>query len=160
MITWMKDEWFLNSKSSALGCCFIFAWFFANFSLALPIKVLLIKKACRWCHADFYTLRRKPINLQKLLFADIVRSCRSENMGKFLEKHPRWRIILVKLLLCLLYCRFSYGGNCELVNLFVGTKNFSYHICYENISRKHNKILWSQDTDYRQTMDRQNWAIC
>ena len=158
MITWMKDEWFLNSKSSALGCCFIFAWFFANFSLALPIKVLLIKKACRWCHADFYTLRRKPINLQKLLFADIVRSCRSENMGKFLEKHPRWRIILVKLLLCLLYCRFSYGGNCELVNLFVGTKNFSYHICYENICGKHNKIytLKSRFKRQRQTMDRRN----
>ena len=31
----------------------------------------------------------------------------------------------------------------ELVNLFVGTKNFSYHICYKNIGieRKHNKIL-------------------
>ena len=32
-------------------------------------------------------------------------------------------------------CRFSYAGTWELVNLFVRTKNFSYHICYENIGR-------------------------
>ena len=37
-----------DSKSSASGCCLAFAWFFANFSLALLIKVLLIKKACTW----------------------------------------------------------------------------------------------------------------
>ena len=43
--------------------------------------------------------------------------------------------------------RFSYAGTWELVNLFVRTKSFSYHICYENIERKHNKILWSQETD-------------
>ena len=30
-------------------------------------------------------------------------------------------------------------------------KKFSYHICYENIGRKHNKILWSQETDHGQT---------
>ena len=35
-------------------------------------------------------------------------------------------------------CRFSYARTWELVNLFVGTKNFSYHICYENIGREHN----------------------
>ena len=34
----------------------------------------------------------------------------------------------------------------ELVNLFAGTKNFSYHICYDNIGWKHNKILWNQET--------------
>ena len=45
------------------------------------------------------------------------------------------------------YCRFPYAGTWELVNLFVGTKNFSNHICYENIGRKHNNILWSQETD-------------
>ena len=33
-----------NSKSSASRCCLAFAWFFANFSLALFIKVLLVKK--------------------------------------------------------------------------------------------------------------------
>ena len=38
-------EYFSNSKSSASGCCLVFAWFFANFSLALLMKVLLIKKA-------------------------------------------------------------------------------------------------------------------
>ena len=37
--------WKLNGKSSASGCCFAFAWIFANFNLALLIKVLLIKKA-------------------------------------------------------------------------------------------------------------------
>ena len=29
----------------------------------------------------------------------------------------------------------------------VGTKKFSYHICYENIGRKDSKTLWSQETD-------------
>ena len=41
-----EREQFLNSKSSASGCCLDFALFFANFSLALLIKVLIIKKAC------------------------------------------------------------------------------------------------------------------
>ena len=41
-----KSELFSNSKSSTSGCCcLVFAWFFANFSLALLIKVLFIKKA-------------------------------------------------------------------------------------------------------------------
>ena len=34
-----------------------------------------------------------------------------------------------------LNCHFSYAGTWELVNLFVRTKNFSYHICYEKIDR-------------------------
>ena len=51
------------------------------------------------------------------------------------------------------YCRFSHAGTWELVNLFVGTKRFGYDICYENIGRKHNKILWSQETD-RPWLDR------
>ena len=33
------------------------------------------------------------------------------------------------------YCHFSYAGTWELVNLFVGTKIFSYYICYENIPK-------------------------
>ena len=37
-------EYFSNSKSSASGCCLVFAGFFANFNLALLKKVLLIKK--------------------------------------------------------------------------------------------------------------------
>ena len=39
-----ESEYFSNSKSSALGSCLDFAWFFANFNLAFLIKVLLIKK--------------------------------------------------------------------------------------------------------------------
>ena len=41
-----ETEQFSNSKSSAPRFYLSFAWFFANFSLALLIKVLLIKKAC------------------------------------------------------------------------------------------------------------------
>ena len=44
------------------------------------------------------------------------------------------------------YCGFSYAGTWELVNLFVGTKHFSYHICYESIGGKHN-TLKSRDRD-------------
>ena len=51
------------------------------------------------------------------------------------------------------YCRFLYPGTSEVVSLFVGLKNFSYHICYENIGRKHNKILWSQETDRARQAD-------
>ena len=54
-------------------------------------------------------------------------------------------VILFIIVSC--YCRFSCAGTWELVNLFLRTKNCSYHICYENIGRKHNKILWSQDRD-------------
>ena len=39
-----ENEKFSNSESSASGFCLAFAWCFANFSLALLIKVLLIKK--------------------------------------------------------------------------------------------------------------------
>ena len=46
------------------------------------------------------------------------------------------------------YCCFSYAGTWELVNLFVGTKNFSYHFCYENIA-KYSRVK-------RQIMDRLN----
>ena len=38
-------KWFSNNKSSASGSCLELAWFFDNFSLALLIKVLFIKKA-------------------------------------------------------------------------------------------------------------------
>ena len=43
-----------------------------------------------------------------------------------------------------LYYHFSYAG------IWV---NFTYHICYENIGRKHNKILLEVkiQTDHRQT---------
>ena len=42
-----ETSWFSNSKSSASACCLAFAhFFFANFSLVLLTKVLLINKAC------------------------------------------------------------------------------------------------------------------
>ena len=31
--------------------------------------------------------------------------------------------------------KIPYAGTWELVNMFLGTKNFSYHICYENSSK-------------------------
>ena len=39
-----ESKHFSNSKSSPSGCCLTFAWAFANFSLALLIKLMLIKK--------------------------------------------------------------------------------------------------------------------
>ena len=41
-----EGELFSNSGNSTWHCCLAFAWIFANFSLALLIKVLLIKKVC------------------------------------------------------------------------------------------------------------------
>ena len=53
-------------------------------------------------------------------------------------------------------CLFSHAGNWELVNLFVGTKKFSYHICYENIEIIAEKIAKCSESRDRQTMDKQN----
>ena len=39
------------------------------------------------------------------------------------------------------YYRFSYAETWKLVNLFSGTKNFSYRICYENIGGKYSRNL-------------------
>ena len=53
-----------------------------------------------------------------------------------------------------MYCRFSYAGTWELLNLFVRTKNFSCHICYENIGRKIAKSKYSlvkRQIDHGQT---------
>ena len=52
------------------------------------------------------------------------------------------------------HIRFSYAGTWELANQFVGTKNFSYHICYETIGRKHNIAKYCEvkrQTDHGQT---------
>ena len=47
MTTWMEEsKQFSSSESSVSGCCLAFAYFFANFSIVLVIKVLPIKKAC------------------------------------------------------------------------------------------------------------------
>ena len=43
-----ESQYFSNSKRSASGCCLAFHSVFAIISLALLIKVLLIKKACDW----------------------------------------------------------------------------------------------------------------
>ena len=40
-----ESEKFSNGECSASGCCLAFAYFFPSFSLALLIKVLLIKKS-------------------------------------------------------------------------------------------------------------------
>ena len=40
----VDERIFSNSQNSASACCLAFAWFFGSFSLALLIKVLLIKK--------------------------------------------------------------------------------------------------------------------
>ena len=46
-----------------------------------------------------------------------------------------------------IYCCISYAETWELLNLFAETKSFSYHICYENIGRKHNKISTLKSRD-------------
>ena len=67
-------EQFSGSESSASGCCLTFAWIFVNFSLALLIKVLLIKESMYSLKFlfKFYTVRwnpdyRKPLTSQNLI---------------------------------------------------------------------------------------------
>ena len=69
MITWMKNVKFWNNKSSATGCCLAFAWFLANFSLALLIKVLLIKKKSVY-HKDMCITFKE---IGKILFKSVLR---------------------------------------------------------------------------------------
>ena len=49
------------------------------------------------------------------------------------------------------YYRFSYAGTWKLVNLFVGTKNFSYHICYENRPKTVKYFEVKRQADHGQT---------
>ena len=49
-----KCEKFSNNKNSASGCCLAFAWFFTKFSLALLMKVFLIKKSSRVVNLSNY----------------------------------------------------------------------------------------------------------
>ena len=49
-----ESKYSSKSKRSALGCCLAFAWFFASFSLAFLVKVLLIKRACN--HISYLSL--------------------------------------------------------------------------------------------------------
>ena len=72
MITRMKNvKKFLNSKSSVSGCCLAFASrFFANFNLALLIKVLLTKKSVFistiWKDQNSWKLLRRWLSLVSL----------------------------------------------------------------------------------------------
>ena len=53
-----------------------------------------------------------------------------------------------------IYCRFSSAGTWELVNLFVGTKKISYHICYENRPKTKQNTLKSTDRQTDRQTDR------
>ena len=60
-----ESEKFSNSKSSVSGCCLAFAWFFANFSLALLTKLSYIKK--RVYHHVNENMMPLPIEFSKIL---------------------------------------------------------------------------------------------
>ena len=67
--SWIFDIWklfpfFIHVISSSSGCCLAFVWFFANFSLMLLIKVLLIKK-CIFYPAGIYLLKVNNRNTRK-----------------------------------------------------------------------------------------------
>ena len=59
-----------------------------------------------------------------------------------LQKRQETFCILTSAIQVATNCRFSYAGT-ELDNLFVGTKNFSYHTCYENIA-KYSRVMHQQ----------------
>ena len=61
--------------------------------------------------------------------------CRNKTLAISLKRYPAGNYIFK-----VNYSRFSYAGTWELVNLFVGTKKFSYHIFHENIGRKHSQL--------------------
>ena len=101
----------------------------------------------------FYSYFSEPfsglmVSLKILIRAYNLIVKRITRTTNILENFSVLLVILFIIVSC--YCRFSCAGNWELVNLFLRTKNCSYHICYENIGQKHNKILWSQETDCKE----------
>ena len=92
MTTWMEEsKQFSSSESSVSGCCLAFAYFFANFSIVLVIKVLPIKKAC--IHAVAKTVVKMPqsatLSKQTLCYS-------VNNIFRCPEKYP-WEKTLEKL---------------------------------------------------------------
>ena len=66
-------------------------------------------------------------NFIKFFFAKFVRT-------PFLTEHLRWLLLTLKSAFEICQLPFSYAGTWELVNLFVGIKIFTKHICYENLA--------------------------
>ena len=95
-----RDQ-FSDSKNSASGCFLHFAWFLANFSLVLLIKVLLIKKASILFKPKtlvFQSFQRQERRLwteiggssppEVFLGKGVLKKCR-----KFTGEHP-WRSLI------------------------------------------------------------------
>ena len=94
------------------GCCLAFAWFFANFSLVLLIKVLLIKKVCippwnqqiskgiedlrklfyLWCLSGFWIrlLKQTYFRDLRLMTSVSLKPVCFFKKTHFFTKHPRW----------------------------------------------------------------------
>ena len=67
------------------------------------------------------------------------------------------------VLILRLYCRFSYAETWELINLFAGTKNFSYHICCENLAKYSKYLRGKRQIDRVKSIKVvfiYNWTIC
>ena len=95
---------------------------------------------CQRRFNDLKDFRKLLLNIQLFEFDLQGMEAQQSTLVSLLYLHSRFN------------CRFSYTGTWELVNLPVRTRNFSYHICYENIDRKHNKILQvKRQTDHGQT---------
>ena len=60
-----ESQQFSNSKNSASVCCIAFSYFSANFSLALPMKVLLIKKSVYITFTNSYYIKISQHCLKK-----------------------------------------------------------------------------------------------
>ena len=98
-----ESEKFLNSKSSASGCCLASGWFFANFSPVLLIKVLLVKK-CVMLHG-------------KVTFHDTIGSTGQANLNH-------------KLYQLLRSCNKNQDRNCKQPNSLKDNEIFDNKLYY------------------------------
>ena len=112
-------EKFSNSKSSASGCCLVFAWFFAIFSLAL-LKVLLTNTYYKILQMTFWSQMKTQQNeilkrfnyhnhsIKKQRESSLSNSyvhiklptlCFPFQSSYILNIHPKWKVSLFRVFL-------------------------------------------------------------
>ena len=112
-----ESESFLNTKSSASGCCLAFAWFFANFTM-----VLLIKK-------EQYNLQERR-NTSLFLAVNGFNT----NLVQFLNFYRRIMLLLVTCISDLLRARSTTCIDAHLKQFCVHEISCTKIIIYEGLS--------------------------
>ena len=123
---WCRHLLFFNSVLETKTFCTFYSINFAS-HLQKEISMVAVwgkKINCKDLNSKLYFSKGIQNNLPRSNFSLL----RLPQM--LLEKTEKWEIWLPD-------CHFSCAETWELVTLFVRTKSFSYHMCYENIGREY-----------------------